>query len=87
MKIKEGYILREVAGNFIVVAVGDAALDFNGVITLNETGALLWKALENGADEQGLLTELKKEYEIDDGTAKRDVLTFLDKLKQAELLV
>lgn len=87
MKIKEGYILREVAGNFIVVAVGDAALDFNGVITLNETGALLWKALENGATESGLLEELKKEYEIDDETAKKDVLAFLGKLKEAELLV
>ena len=42
MKIKEGFILREVAGNYIVVAVGSAVKQFNGVITLNETGAFLW---------------------------------------------
>jgi len=46
MKVKEGYMLREVAGNSVVVAVGKATLDFNGLITLNSTGTFLWKLLE-----------------------------------------
>ncbi len=87
MKIKDGYILREVLGNFIVVAVGDAALDFNGVITLNETGAFLWKVLSNGATEEELLEALTKEYEIDEAVAKADISAFLDKLREAEILV
>ena len=86
MKIKEGYILREVAGNYLVVAVGDASLDFNGVITLNETGAYLWEKLSGGCDEEALIDAMTKEYEIDEKTAKSDVLTFLGKLKEAELL-
>lgn len=86
MKIKEGYILRQVLENFIVVAVGDAALDFNGVISLNETGAFLWGILEKGATEDELLSALTKEYEIDDETAKSDISAFLQKLQDAEIL-
>ncbi len=86
MKIKEGYILKEVAGNFIVVAIGDAALDFNGVITLNETGAFLWRVLADGATEEKLLLALKGEYEIDDETAQDDISAFIKKLSDAELL-
>lgn len=87
MKIKEGYILKEVAGNFIVVAVGEAALDFNGVITLNETGAFLWDKMDSDITEQGLVDIMMSEYDIDENTAKADVLAFTQKLKEAELLV
>lgn len=87
MKIKEGYILKEVAGNFIVVAVGEAALDFNGVITLNETGAFLWDKMGSDITEQGLVDIMMSEYDIDENTAKTDVLAFTQKLKEAELLV
>lgn len=87
MKIKEGYILKALAGNFIVVAVGDAALDFSGVITLNETGAFLWKILTGGATEEELIGALKGEYEIDDETAIADISAFIKKLSDAELLV
>ena len=55
MKIKEGYRLRKVGNNSIVVAVG--GVNFTGLITVNETGTFIWKMLENGAepDEQSLL--------------------------------
>ena len=86
MKIKEGYILREVAGNYLVVAVGEASLDFNGVITLNETGVFLWNKLSQGATEEELVCAMTEEYEIDDAVAKSDVLAFLGKLKEAELI-
>lgn len=86
MRVKEGYILREVAGNFIVIAVGEAALDFNGVITLNETGAFLWNKMSSDVKEQDLVYAMISEYEIDEATAKRDVLAFVEKLEKAELL-
>ena len=86
MKIKEGYILKEIAGSFIVVAVGSAALDFNGVITLNETGAFLWKVLSEGKDEAELITAMMGEYEIDEQTAKADIAAFLKKLSDEGLL-
>lgn len=87
MKVKDGFILREVAGNFIVVAVGGAVKNFNAVITLNEAGALLWRALEKGAKQEDLVKVILDEYDIDETTAKADVLAFIDKLQGASLLV
>lgn len=86
MKIKDGYILREVAGSFIVVAVGDAVKDFNGVINLNETGAFLWKILESGATEEELLKKLLEEYDVGEQTAKNDLEKFINKLQEAKLV-
>jgi hypothetical protein len=86
MKIKEGFILREVVGNYIVVAVGNAVKQFNGVINLNETGAFLWKRLSEGAEEQDLIDALLNEYEVSEEIAKRDVGKFIDKLKQENLI-
>ena len=58
MKIKSDFMLREVAGYYVVVPVGSGALDFNGVINLNESGATLWKAMENDITEEGLVDVL-----------------------------
>ena len=87
MKIKDGYMLREVAGNSVVVAVGKAALDFNGLITLNSTGVFLWKMLAEGINEEDLLTAVLDEYDIDEATAKNDIAEFIEKLKGADLHV
>ena len=86
MKIKEGFILREVAGSFIVVAVGDAVKTFNGIITLNETGAFLWKALEKGAEEQDLVNALLNEYDVQEDVAKEHVKKFIERLTEAKLI-
>lgn len=85
MKIKDGYLLREVAGNHVVVPTGKATLDFNGVITLNGAGTFLWKLLNTEKTEQELLPALLEEYEIDEATAKADLSEFLEKLKAADL--
>lgn len=86
MKIKDGFILRNVAGNYIVVAVGETVKHFNGVINLNETGAFLWKQLENDVDEQGMLKALLEEYEVDEAVAANDVRKFVEKLTEAGLI-
>ena len=86
MKIKDGFILREVAGSYLVVAVGAAVKQFNGMINLNETGAFLWRILEKGATEEEAVAELLKEYDPDEETAKADVKAFVSKLTEAGLL-
>lgn len=85
VKIKEGYLLREVAGNHVVVPTGDATLDFSGVITLNGAGAFLWKQLSEEKTQHELLTAILEEYDIDEATALADLREFLDKLKAADL--
>lgn len=86
MKIKDGFILREVAGNYIVVAVGDAVKGFNGVINLNETGAFLWRLLEKGSDANALKTALLAEYDVEETIAEEDVNAFITKLTEAGLV-
>ena len=86
MKIKDGFIIREVAGNFIVVAVGSAVKQFNGVITLNETGAILWKKLQEGCEKQDLIEVILNEYEVSEDVAEKDVASFIEKLEFAGLL-
>lgn len=86
MKIKKNFILREVAGSFLVVAVGSAVKEFGGMVNLNETGAFLWKLLENGSTEELMVEALLKEYDVDCETAKKDVGVFINKLKEAKLV-
>lgn len=86
MKIKDGYIMRNVAGNYIVVPVGEKAVDFNGLITTNETGAFIWNLLAEGTTQESIVNEMLKEYEVESSVAETDVQNFIDKLKKADLL-
>ena len=86
MKTKQGFMLRNIAGKDIVVAVGEAAMDFNGMITLNETGAFLWKLLEKGAQYDELVSALLAEYDVDEATAKDGIDKFLETARGAALL-
>jgi len=74
-------MLREIAGTWIVVPLGQRVVDFNGLITLSETGAFLWKRLEQGAGEDELTTALLEEYDVDMETASADVAEFLGSLE------
>ena len=86
MKIKAGFMLRSVAGQNVVVPVGTAAIDFNGMINLNESGAFLWKTLEGGATEAELVSALLAEYDAPEDIARADVAAFIKKMKEANLI-
>jgi len=86
MKIKDGFLLREVDGTSIVVATGDAATEFSGLITLNQTGTLLWRCLEQDATEDDMVAKLLGKYDIDEESARRDVKAFVARAKDAGLL-
>ncbi|MBH1939375.1 PqqD family protein [Mobilitalea sibirica] len=87
MRIKQGFLLREVAQSWIVVPIGQRVVEFNGLISLSESGALLWKKLEQNVDkEEELVTVLTEEYEIDAITAKQDVHDFISSLHEKGLL-
>lgn len=86
MKIKKGFMLREVAKNYVVVAVGEASKEFNGVINLNETGAFLWKQLIDDNTVDGVVAALLNEYDVSEEAARKDVELFINKLKEAKIL-
>lgn len=82
MKIRQGLVLREVAGSYVVIDLG-GALDFKGMLTLNETGAFIWRAFENGKTAEETANLLADEYEISPEDALSDVNRFLSKMKSA----
>ena len=86
MKIRNGFMLRKVGGQNVVVAVGAASRDFNGIIKLNETGAFLWELLKSEHTAEELTEALLAEYDTDRETAAADVAAFSEKLSRAELL-
>ncbi len=86
MKIKSDYLLRSVAGYYMVVPVGDNALDFNGVINLNESGAFLWRAMEEETTASKMVAALLSEYDVDEKTAEADVQAFIKKMREAKLI-
>ena len=85
MKLREGFILRQVAGENVVLSVG-SDVNLNGMITLNETGCTLWKRLEEEASLEDLTAALLAEYEVDEQTAQAAAAQFVEKLKGLDLL-
>ena len=87
LKLKEGFILRSIAGQNIVIPSGDD-MDLNMMITLNGTGAFLWKHLEQGAEEKELVQAILDNYDgVDQDRAQRAVTAFLTTLKEHDFLV
>ena len=80
MKLKQGYVLREIAGSWAVLPLRGVNLD--GIIKLNGSGALLWQAMEQGADYDELVSKLTSEYDVSVEDAKNDVRAFLNVLLQ-----
>ena len=86
MKISDKFVLRQVAGEWIVLPVAEKTVDFNGMLTLNETGLMLWKILEKGASREDLAKALTDEYDVTFAEALADVNEYLGKLDLAGCL-
>lgn len=86
MKIKGEFVLREIAGDTILVPVGQTALKMNGMITLDPVSALIWKALEQGTDREAILEQILSRFEVAPETAKADLDEFLTQMQAADLL-
>ena len=80
MKIKDGFLLRTVAGQHVVLP-GSETLELDVMITLNDTGAFLWERLQSDATEENLVQALLAEYDVDQETAAAAVASFVKKLE------
>ena len=81
MKLKDGFILREVAGQTVVLPSGDD-MDLNMMITLNEVGKFIWLLLEKETDEASIVAAILNEYDVDKITAEAAVAGFVRKLNE-----
>lgn len=86
MKIKGEFILREIVGETILVPVGNTALEYNGMIVVNETGAFIWKALEKNMKKEDILSGMTETYEVTTEEAAADLEEFLNNMLQAGIL-
>ncbi len=86
MKIKEGFILKKILDDYIVVPTGDNIVDFAVAVSLNETGAFLWKQLENEKTVLELAEALAGEYGVTADQVTGDVEEFIELLKTHSFL-
>ena len=84
MKIKPEYKLREVSGMNIVVST--AGMDFQGIITVNETAKFIWRLLEKGAEKQEVISALAKECNISEEEIASDVEEFILTLERENII-
>ncbi len=87
MKIKEGFVLRSIGDNYMVVGEGLAQIDFNKIISLNSTAAFLWKEVQGkDFDAETLKDLLLGKYDVDEATAFRDAGVLIEKWVAAGLV-
>jgi hypothetical protein len=87
MKLKENFVLRQVADTWVVLPLKTDTVDFNGMIRLNGSGAVLWKCLEQGATREELVQALTSRYEVSQEEAARDVDKFIETLNKVGCLL
>lgn len=83
MKIKDGFVMRDVLGKTMVVPTEDAGKDMHGFIRLNATGKLIWNAIAEGKSIEETAALLTETYEVEKETALGDVEAFVNKMKEA----
>ncbi len=86
MKIKDGFILKDVAGSKIVIATGTARLSFNGVMTFNDVGAEIFNLLDGTNSPEEIVAKIASDYNVDAQIVKRDFDALVEKLKAHNLL-
>ena len=86
MKIKGSFVRRNIAGDIVIVPVGETALKFNGMITVTRSGEILWAALEEECSRSDLIALLLDRFEVDPETAEKDVDSFLEQLRKLDIL-
>ena len=86
MRITKEFVLREIAGDYIIIPTGKTVFDFNGLITLNEVGVSLWKMLQNEVTFDDLLQEVLDEYDVEPDVAREDIQGFLAQLVQRGII-
>lgn len=82
MKIVKSFILREIAGECILVPTGATSQEFNGMITLSETAKVIWENLEKVDSFEEMVKKITDEFEVEEVVAKQDAMQFIAELIQ-----
>ena len=80
MKTNKEYMLREIAGETVLIPTGSASQKLNGMIQLTESAAYIWKQVDTAVDLDEIVARVQDEDEVDEDTARRDIYGFLREL-------
>lgn len=86
MKVRKDFVLRETAGDYMIIPTGRTARSLDGLITVNEVGADLWNMLQSEVTFDDLLRGILTIYDVDEETAEEDIREFLDTLRERGIL-
>jgi hypothetical protein len=86
LKIKDGFLLRQVAGSWIVIPFGANVVAFNAVISLNDTGALIWENIASGKNKKDIVDLLVSQYETAREIVASDYDELIEQMRAANLL-
>ena len=86
MKLKKDYVLREIAGDYVLVPTGEAVAKYNGLFGVSEVGARILELISECADEAEIASRIVEEYDVDEETAAKDVAEFIAGLRENEII-
>lgn len=88
MRIKKGFVLREVSGRQVVMGEGLSAIDFGRLLCLNDEAAWLWNEAQKMGDftVDALARRLFEEYEVTEEVAHQDVAEIVEGWQQMKML-
>lgn len=86
MKVQKEFVLREIAGDYVIIPMGKTTLSLNGLITVNEVGASVWKLLQSDRSLDDLVQGILEEYDVEEDVAREDIQEFLDTLRKNGIL-
>lgn len=86
MKLKKGFIMRELAGRYVVLPVGGDPDGFQGKIQMNKTGAFLWESLSTERTKAELVQLVLENYDVDQEAAEADVDVFVKNLSEKGII-
>jgi hypothetical protein len=86
MKIKDGYMIRPMGDCYIVVSVEESEDEFDGLITINNSGKFIWELLQSNISYEEILQKLIDSYDAPENIIKKDLDKFLENAKNARLI-
>lgn len=86
MKLCGDFVLRQIMDDIVVIPVGETALKFNGMILLNDVSKVIWECLEQGKQLENIVAAVTEAFAVSETEARTDILEFLDKLRQLQML-
>lgn len=87
MKIKDGFVLRNVSGEYMVMPTGQNIRTFEGTIVLNHVAAFIWDRLVDGCSREELLQDILENFSVSPDRAETDLDNLLHTLRTYQVLV